>query len=113
MSSVVVKSIDKDLVRRRMDEYAARLLASRPDVEEIVVFGSFEKDNYAPGSDLDLFILLTGSDLQVRDRVPELLPGPFPVPVDVFPYTPAEVAAIGSSPVIDAVRASTWRYRRS
>ena len=41
MRGVVVKSIDEAAVRRAMDAYAARLLATHPEVEEIVVFGSF------------------------------------------------------------------------
>ena len=95
-----------------MDEYAARLLSSRPDVEEIVVFGSFVKDTYAPGSDLDVFILLTDSDSSVRDRIPDLLPGAFPVGVDLFPFTRREVASMGSSPIIEEVGRSRWRYSR-
>ena len=68
MSSVVVKSIDEGEVRRQMDAYAARLLASRPEVEEIVVFGSFAKGTYAPGSDIDVFLVQIGR-ASCRERV--------------------------------------------
>ncbi len=112
MNSVVVKSVDEARVRRAMDEYAARLLASHPEIEEIVVFGSFEKGNYAPGSDLDVFIVLSRSNFRVRDRIPELLPGAFPVGVDLFPYTPEEIATLVSPSLLETVRASRWRYRR-
>ena len=112
-NSVVVKSVDYAAVRREMDGYARRLLATRPDVEEIIVFGSFEKGNYAPGSDLDVFIILTRSDRPVRERIPELLPGPFPVPTDIFPYTREEMTSLTPSLLLDAVAHSRWRYRRS
>lgn len=112
LNSVVVKSVDEARVRRSMDEYAARLLASHPEIEEIVVFGSFEKGNYAPGSDLDVFIVLSHASLRVRDRIPDLLPGSFPVGVDLFPYTREEIATLVSSGLQEAVRASRWRYRR-
>ncbi len=95
-----------------MDEYARRLLAARPEIEEIVVFGSFEAGNYAPGSDLDVFIILTRSDRRPHERIPELFPGRFPVPVDVFPFTREEMASLAPSLLLDAVGRSRWRYRR-
>ena len=95
-----------------MDDYATRLLSSRPDVEEIVVFGSFEQSTYAPGSDIDIFIVLSHSAMSVRDRIPDLLPGAFPVGMDIFPYTRAEEASLEPSPLLEAVRKSGWRYRR-
>lgn len=95
-----------------MDEYAARLLAGHPEVEEVVVFGSFADGTYAPGSDLDVFLRLTGSDKSVRDRIPDLLPRFFPVGVDLFPFTDAELANRQDSPVLQAVRRSVWRYSR-
>lgn len=112
MSSVVVKWVDAAAVRRAVDAYAARLLSSRPDVEEVVVFGSFEKGDYAPGSDVDVFVILASADKPVRERVPELLPGAFPVGVDVFPFTREEMESLSPSPLLDAVRSSRWRYRR-
>jgi predicted nucleotidyltransferase len=45
-----------------MDEYARKLLDTRSEVEEVIVFGSFENDTYAPGSDLDVFIVLSEAD---------------------------------------------------
>ena len=95
-----------------MDAYARRVLSSHPEVEEIVVFGSFVKGTYAPGSDIDVFILLSHSDKSVRERIPDYLPGPFPVGMDLFPYTGEEVESLAPSPVLDEVRRSSWRYRR-
>ena len=82
MNGVVVKSVDEGAVRRAMDAYGALLLAAHPEVEEIVVFGSFAAGAWAPRSDLDVFIVLSHSVTSVRDRIPGLLPGPFPVGVD-------------------------------
>lgn len=95
-----------------MDDYAQRLMAAHPEVEEIVVFGSFETGSYAPGSDLDVFIVLSRSGSPVRERVPDLLPGRFPVPVDIFPYTREEMSTRTPSLLLDAVARSRWRYRR-
>jgi predicted nucleotidyltransferase len=112
LSSVVIKSVDAAAVRRAADEWAARLLVTRPDVEKIVVFGSFAKDTYAPGSDLDVFILLSGSNKPFRERIPDFLPDTFPVGMDLFPYTQEEVSARALAPFLTEVRASNWRYGR-
>ncbi len=107
-----MKSVDEAAVRRAMDAWAARLLRDRPEVEEIVVFGSFAEGRWAPGSDLDVFLALSRSDRSIRDRVPDYLPGPFPVGVDLFPFTRNELEERGGSPVLAAVARSRWRYRR-
>ena len=112
MSGVVVKSVDEAAVRRAMDAYATRLLAGHPEIEEIIVFGSFAEGNWAPGSDLDIFIVLSSSSVSVRDRIPGLLPGAFPVGVDLFPYTRDEMTARAPSPLLAAVARSHWRYAR-
>lgn len=112
MSSVLIKSVDPAKIRRSVDEYARRVFAEHPEVEEIIVFGSFAKGNYAPGSDVDILIVLSDSDRPFRDRIPELLPGAFPVGLDLFPYTRAEIASRLSPGFLAAVKASGWRYRR-
>lgn len=109
----MIKSVDETLVRRCVDEYAQELLSSNPDVEEIVVFGSFANGTYAPGSDVDIFVLLRRSDKAVRDRIPDLLPGSFPVGVDLFPYTKDELAQLEHSPLMGEFHKSRWRYQRS
>lgn len=114
MSSVVVKSIDEVSLRRLVDQYAARLFRERPDVEEVVVFGSFAAGTYAPGSDIDLVIVLARADRPVHERISDLLdllPPRFPVGVDLFPYTRAELRALEPSALLRSVDASRWRYR--
>ena len=112
MSSVEVKSVDEDQIRQCVDDYAAMLLSSRPEVMEVVVFGSFVTKTFVPGSDVDIFILLSDSDKSVRDRIPDFMPPHFPVCVDIFPYTAREAAAMEDSPIIEAMHLSPWRYRR-
>jgi len=80
--------------------------------EEIVVFGSFAQGRWAPGSDLDVFLVLTSADRPVAERVVEFLPGAFPVGLDLFPFTRDEMAARSPSPLLDAMAASRWRYAR-
>lgn len=89
------------------------MLANRPEVEEVIVFGSFANDTYAPGSDLDLFIILQEAQDSPRDRMERFRPANFPVPVDVFAFTRAEMEERSDSPLLKAVRKSEWRYRRA
>ncbi len=96
-----------------MDDYAEWLFATRSEVEEIVVFGSFAQGNFAPGSDLDVFLVLSRSPARVRDRIPGLMPHTFPVALDLFPFTREEIAARAGSSLMAAVRTSRWRYSRA
>ena len=58
LSSVKIISVDAAKVRQRVDEYARELSGDVCRSQEIIVFGSFENETYAPGSDIDLFIVL-------------------------------------------------------
>lgn len=77
LSSVVVKSVDEARVRKAMDDYAKSLLATRAEIEEIVVFGSFLRGDFAPGSDLDVFLLLTHSERAYATAFPTTCLAPF------------------------------------
>ena len=113
MSSVEIKSVDEAQIKQCVDDYAAALISAHPEIKEVVVFGSFLAGTFVPGSDVDIFILLSECQRPVRDRVPDFLPAHFPVGVDVFPYTVAEVEIMGDSPVVKAMRQSPWRYCRT
>jgi len=113
LSSVKIFSVDVGAIRRGMDEYARKLLDTRSEVEEVIVFGSFENDTYAPGSDLDVFIVLSEADDSPRDRIPRFLPDKsLSVPVDVFPFTRAAMEERRDSPLLGEARQSNWLSRR-
>ena len=109
MSSVVVKSIDEATVRRAAEAWARRLLEERPEVEEVVFFGSFSRGTWAPGSDLDVFLFLRSSEKPFRERIVDYLPGAFPVGVDLLPYTRGEVESL-SQGLLREVAASRCRW---
>lgn len=69
------------------------------------MFGSFARGEWAPGGDLDVLGALREAKTPVRECIPSLLPGRFPVPVDVFPFTRAELEEGADSPVVAVARA--------
>ena len=97
MSTVSVTWFDSDAAWRAAEAYARALAVRHPEVEEIRVFGSLVNGTSVPGSDVDLLIVLSGSDRPFHDRIPTYLPGAFPCPIDVFPYTRAEIARMTSA----------------
>ena len=88
-TSVRVFSLDIPEIQRALEKFVAEL-ARRPEVLKIILFGSMVNDRYAPGSDVDILVVISESDKPFRNRVPEYLPRRFPVGLDVFPYTQDE-----------------------
>ena len=87
--SVRVFSLDIPAIQRALEKFVAEL-ASRLEVLKIILFGSMVNDRYAPGSDVDILVVISESDKPFRNRVPDYLPRRFPVGLDVFPYTEDE-----------------------
>ena len=91
MSSVVVRSIDRNAVERAVAEYTRWLLSRYPEVRAVIWFGSWIGGIPHPGSDVDLCLILSSSDRRFRERIARYLPERFPVGIDLFPYTEAEL----------------------
>lgn len=114
-STVRVTYFDREAVRRAVDAYAGDIAERHPEVDEIVLFGSVATGTPVPGSDVDLLLILTGSDRRFLDRIPQFLPVGFPVGVDVFPYTRTELeqmTAEGNTFVAGALRDGITVFRR-
>ena len=88
---VKISYFNRDEVDKALKSYIQRLYDENPDIEKIVVFGSFVRDECVPGSDIDLLIILKRSELPFLNRIPLYIPSYFPVGVDVFPYTKDEI----------------------
>jgi predicted nucleotidyltransferase len=94
LSSVVVKSADKQSIQQAVQSYVERLYATHSEVEKVIWFGSWINGLPTPGSDVDLCLILSESSKPMRDRVCDYLPVGFPVGVDLFPYTKKEFEAL-------------------
>lgn len=97
MTSVVIKSADRDRINHAVEEYVARLRELHPEVERVIWFGSWVTGRPMPGSDVDLCLILGSSDKLLRERVADFLPVGFPVGVDLFPYTREEFDRLADS----------------
>ena len=96
MPGVEVTFLDREAILARLTERAQRLVAGNPAVIEVRLFGSLVRGNYCPGSDADLLVILASDVRRFIDRIPEFLEqfSGIGLPVDVFPYTTAEIDAM-------------------
>ncbi len=90
--SVTVFSLDEGAIQDALARWVKEI-RERPEVLAVVLFGSFASRRAVPGSDLDVLIVLRDHPRPFLDRIPDYAPDDLPLPVDVFPYTLAEVAA--------------------
>jgi predicted nucleotidyltransferase len=90
LSSVVIKSANRERIARAVEAYVTQLRAMHPEVEAAIWFGSWVTGLPMPGSDVDLCLILSSSNKPMRDRIPDYLPVGFPVGIDLFVYTRAE-----------------------
>lgn len=90
--SVTVFWLERDEAVRCLTGAARRLLAERPEVREVYLFGSLAEGRAVPGSDADVLVLLSESDERWLDRPLEY--GPFfddcGIGVELFCYTEEE-----------------------
>ena len=90
MNSVRIFWPDKEAVDLAIQEYAADL-RNKDDVLAAYLCGSWAKGNYTAASDLDLLIVIKEDPRPPRERIPSYLPIRFPVSLDLFIYTEAEL----------------------
>jgi predicted nucleotidyltransferase len=73
--------------------WAGELQRCWPEIVRIGLFGSYVRDAHAPGSDLDVVMEVSSATHSRRaDRAAKYLPDVFPVGLDLFVYTSAELA---------------------
>jgi uncharacterized protein len=90
LNSAVIKLIERKKVDREVDEYTRRLRLDNPEILRVIWFGSWVHGHPVPGSDVDLCLILSHTDLLSRDRISKYLPSGFPVGLDLLAYTQQE-----------------------
>ena len=90
MSSVVVKSADREEIESRVASLVEGWRREYPDIRQVIWFGSWVTGVPTPGSDVDFCIVLADSDKPMRERIMDFLPVGFPVGLDLIPFTETE-----------------------
>ena len=84
----------RDDIVGELKRSAQRLIRAHPEVRRVLLFGSYARGDFGLRSDADILLVLSSSPHErYFDRIPDFL-GFFldlSVPVDIFPYTEAEV----------------------
>jgi predicted nucleotidyltransferase len=96
--NVRVFRLDRDGVITRLRERAQMLMARRPEVVEVRLFGSLARGDAHPGSDADLFIVVRDGAPPFLERIPDLARAFTGVGIgcDVIAYTESEYAVLAA-----------------
>lgn len=93
-TSVKVIYYNRQAVTQALSAALVSLVRSHPEIEEVVLFGSFVRGDTVPGSDVDMLLILSESLQPFLARIPAYLPTTVPGGVDVFPYTRQELTRV-------------------
>jgi predicted nucleotidyltransferase len=94
----IFKAIERDQVLRELGAWAAEQRSVHPQVRKLGLFGSYATGRYAPGSDIDLLVIVAESDEPrwfMRGSAFETTE--LSVGADLFVYTEAEAARLTES----------------
>lgn len=97
LNSSVLKWPDARFVDQAVRRWAERAMRQPNDVLRIGYFGSYARGDWGFGSDLDLIIVVSHSDLPFEERSSEWDVHELPVPTDVLVYTQNEWLALDNS----------------
>jgi uncharacterized protein len=87
-SSVLVWP-DRATVDAALRSWVEAVRRVRPELRGVGYFGSYARDEWGPGSDLDL-VLIVENDAPFEKRAASWDLSAVPVPVEALVYTPAE-----------------------
>ena len=92
--SVKVTYFDAEAVWAALRDAAQSLAHEHPEVRRIAVFGSLVRGEAVPGSDVDLLVVSSDTNLPFIERAARYAPAGLPVGADVFVYTAEEIEAM-------------------
>jgi predicted nucleotidyltransferase len=114
LNSPVLKWPDARTVDQAVRDWAAAMVAVRPEAIRIGYFGSYARGDWGVGSDLDLLVIVEHASEPFERRRIRWDATELPVPADVLVYTAPEWETLGAqSPfVARARREAVWVYER-
>lgn len=90
LNSSVLKWPDQSTVDKAIRHWAKKVGSTKNGIERIGYFGSYARGDWGVGSDLDIVIIVEGSDKPFEARGREWNTDELPVPADVLVYTQEE-----------------------
>ncbi len=90
LNSVVFKWPNREQVISAARRWASDLRREDPEVESILCIGSYARNDWGVGSDLDVIVLLSDTSLSPVQRHARYYPQGLPVPADLWVYTRPE-----------------------
>ena len=97
LSSSVLKWPKQGTVHQAVTTWAKRLAQQQPGVLRVGYFGSYTRQDWGVGSDLDLVVILDTVSAPFEQRAVNLDLASIPVPVDALVYSQEEWQALTAS----------------
>ncbi len=91
--SVKVFWLNKELLKKRIQKAARKVLSKNSDVEQVILFGSLAEDRATVFSDADILIIVNNSTKRFIDRPLDFVEyfQNIGIEVDLFVYTRKEI----------------------
>lgn len=91
--SVKVFWLNKELLEKRIKQAVKSLAQHRPEVERIILFGSYVEDKFTVFSDIDVLIVVNHSDKRFIERAQDFRDyfKDINIGLDLFVYTNKEI----------------------
>jgi hypothetical protein len=106
---------DAHAVENALRAWVARVTAERSEVRSVGYFGSYARGDWGVGSDVDLIVIVAGSEDSFERRAAGWNTSSLPVPADLLVYTDDEWQAMqrGGRLSERMTREIIWLYDRA
>jgi predicted nucleotidyltransferase len=72
-NGVEILFLDEEKIFNKLKEIAEKIKKEKNKVKEIILFGSFAKNNFLPPSDIDILIILEESEIDFLKKQDEFV----------------------------------------
>lgn len=112
-SSSVLVWPDRQEIERALQQWVQEYARGRHDVLRVGYFGSYARNDWGVGSDVDLLILLEDSEQPFFQRAADWDTLDLPVPTDLLVYTAQEWEALCQRQARITQQEICWVYDRT
>lgn len=115
LHSSVLRWPDRHAVENALRAWVARVTAERAEVRRVGYFGSYARGDWGVGSDVDLIVIVAGSEDSFERRAAGWNTSSLPVPADLLVYTADEWQAMQRAGRLSErmTREIIWLYDRA